>query len=90
MSDEPKKPGEVPREPVGKTFDDFVRGLPGELPGTARTNLHALRDAIEAGKPEDARRHLASVRESHGWLYEELARHPALSTLFNELALWGF
>lgn len=90
MNDEPKKPGEEHRDRVGKSFDDFVQSLPQELPGAARQDLHELRDAIAAGRPEDARRQLASVRERHGWLYEELARHPALSTLFNELALWGF
>jgi hypothetical protein len=36
------------------------------------------------------RESLSAVRDRHGWLYRELAEHPELSNLLNELALWGF
>jgi hypothetical protein len=36
------------------------------------------------------RTHMESLREQHGWLYKELAAHPQVATLLDELALWGF
>ena len=33
---------------------------------------------------------LAAVREHHGWLWEEMTRHPRVAALIDELALWGF
>ena len=30
------------------------------------------------------------MKERHGWLYEELVKHPSLAAFIDELALWGF
>jgi hypothetical protein len=30
------------------------------------------------------------VKDRHGWLYEELVKHPGLAAVIDELALWGF
>jgi hypothetical protein len=37
-----------------------------------------------------AREEMATVKDQHGWLHEELVKHPSLATLIDELALWGF
>jgi hypothetical protein len=42
------------------------------------------------GDTARARQELSDARERHGWLYDELARHPAVAALVHELALWGF
>jgi len=34
-------------------------------------------------------RHLDDLRERHGWLYKELAEHPRVAQLLDELALFG-
>ena len=46
--------------------------------------------AVAAGDADGMRLQLAQVKEHHGWIYEELARHPDVAALVNELALWGF
>ena len=52
--------------------------------------MERLRDATAGGDAGRAREELASVKERHGWLYEELVKHPSLAALIDELALWGF
>jgi hypothetical protein len=49
-----------------------------------------LRDAASRKDREGLREHLTEAKERHGWLYRELAAHPELATLLDELALWGF
>lgn len=67
------------RRKVGDRLDD----------GTRRT-LDDLRSAASAKDAAKLREGLSTVQERHGWLYRELAEHPDISTLLNELALWGF
>jgi len=35
------------------------------------------------------RNELHAVKEEHGWLFEEMAKHPDLAALVNELARLG-
>ena len=60
------------------------------LDGGARESVERLREAAASRDAEKMREHMGEVREQHGWLYRELAEHPAIATLLDELALWGF
>ncbi|HEY6050321.1 MAG TPA: hypothetical protein VIZ58_03670 [Thermoanaerobaculia bacterium] len=75
---------------VRDAFDSLHRNIGERLDGSARTSFDGLRDAAERRDRESLRRELTAVQEKHGWLYRELAEHPVLSNLLNELALWGF
>jgi hypothetical protein len=77
-------------EKVHEAFDAVRRDLDARLDVDERAAVERLRDAAAGGDPARAREELASVKERHGWLYEELVKHPSLATLIDELALWGF
>ena len=60
------------------------------MDGGARESLDRIREAAAGNDPEKMREHMTQVQEEHGWLYRELAEHPGVANLLNELALWGF
>jgi hypothetical protein len=75
---------------VEEAFASFL-GKHGErLDEPGQGLLDGMREAAARKDRERLRAHLAEARESHGWLYRELAAHPQLATLLDELALWGF
>jgi hypothetical protein len=75
---------------VRDAFDSFL-GRHGErLDEKGQGLLERLRKAAAQRDKERLREHLNEARERHGWLYRELAEHPQLATLLDELALWGF
>lgn len=75
---------------VQEAFDSFHQKLGDRLDSGARESVERLREAAASRDAEKMREHMGEVREQHGWLYRELAEHPAIATLLNELALWGF
>ncbi len=75
---------------VREAFDAVRRDLDHRLGDEERAAVEKVRDAAAAGDAEGARDALAEVKERHGWLYEELVKHPRLATIVDELALWGF
>jgi hypothetical protein len=75
---------------VAEAFNNLHQTLGDSLPHPARESLEKLRDAVAAQDAEQARRHLQDVKEKHGWLYTQLAEHPEVTALINELAIWGF
>lgn len=77
-------------EKVHEAFDAVRRDLDDRLGVEERAAVERLRDAAVEGDAERAREELASVKERHSWLYEELVKHPRLAALVDELALWGF
>ena len=77
-------------EKVDGAFDEVRRDLEGRLGEEERAAVERLRDAAVGGDAGRAREELATVRERHGWLYEELVKHPSLAAVIDELALWGF
>lgn len=92
MTDEPSTPSS-PEEHATRVRDAFAslqQRIDDRLDPASRESLDALRDAAAQKNAEGVRKNLSSVRESHGWLYRELAEHPEIANLLNELALWGF
>lgn len=80
-------------EPDGKVheaFDAVRRDLDARLGDEERAAVDRLHAAAADGDSARAREELASVKERHGWLYEELVKHPSLAAVIDELALWGF
>ncbi len=75
---------------VNEAFDAVRRDLDERLGVEERAAVERLRDAAAGGDAVRAREEMATVKEQHGWLYEELVKHPSLATLIDELALWGF
>ena len=75
---------------VREAFDAVRRDLGHRLGDEERAAVERVRDAAAEGDADKARGALAEVKERHGWLYEELVKHPSLATIIDELALWGF
>ena len=73
-----------------EAFDAFHEKLGGRLDGAARESVEKIREAAAAKDAEGVREQMGEVKERHGWLYRELAEHPEVATLLDELALWGF
>jgi hypothetical protein len=75
---------------VRQAFDSFLDGRAENLDAHGQGLIDRLRDAAANRDREGLREHLTEAKERHGWLYRELAAHPQLATLLDELALWGF
>jgi hypothetical protein len=75
---------------VRDAFDAFHEKVGARLDGAARETVDRIRDAAAAKDSASLRQRLGEVKERHGWLYRELAEHPQIATLLDELALWGF
>ncbi|HYN42033.1 MAG TPA: hypothetical protein VE129_09670 [Thermoanaerobaculia bacterium] len=75
---------------IHEAFDAVRRDLDERLGTDERAAVERLRDAAADGDADRAREEMTSVKERHGWLYEELVKHPSLATVIDELALWGF
>jgi len=87
--DSPNAPGEHEAR-VHEAFDAFHEKLGARLDGEVRESVDRIREAAAAKDAEALRQQMTAVQEEHGWLYRELAEHPAVANLLNELALWGF
>ena len=91
MSDD-KTPAAGPEDHqsrVHAAFDDLESTLGDKITADARRPLEQLRGAALEKDAEGIRGHMENVKERHGWLYEELAKHPGVAALVNELALMG-
>jgi hypothetical protein len=92
MADRDETPSESSdhQSRVKEAFDAFHKKVGERLDDKARDTVERLRAAAAEKDAEKLREHLGEVKERHGWLYRELAEHPAIATLLDELALWGF
>jgi hypothetical protein len=75
---------------VQEAFDSLHQKLGDRLDGGARESVEKLREAAARKDADKVREHMGEVQERHGWLYRELAEHPGIATMLDELALWGF
>jgi len=85
-----EKPSDHPADRVHASFDALHQQVEGRLDAASRTAIEKVRVAAAEGDRESMRAHMENLRERHGWLYKELAAHPQVATLLDELALWGF
>ena len=77
-------------ERVHASFDALNQKVGRHLDADARTAIEKVRTAAVERDRDAMREHMDALRERHGWLYKELAAHPQVATLLDELALWGF
>jgi hypothetical protein len=82
--------GESHAARVRDAFDSFLTRHGERLDPHGHRLLEEMRHAASEKNQGLLRQQLAEARERHGWLYRELAAHPSLATLLDELALWGF
>jgi hypothetical protein len=75
---------------VHEGFDALHETVGGRLDDASREAIEKLRSAATARDGDALRSGLEELRDRHGWLYRELAAHPKLATLIDELALLGF
>jgi len=74
---------------VQGAFDSFSSRVDAKLDDDARASVENLRRAASERDTDTLRRHLVDMRDRHGWLYRELAEHPEIANLLDELALLG-
>ena len=75
---------------VREAFDSFHQKVGDRLDNDARESVEKLREAAARKDADKVRQHMGEVQQRHGWLYRELAEHPGIATMLDELALWGF
>lgn len=74
---------------VRRAFDSFAESVGSRLDEAARKSVAQVREAAEARDGDRLRGHLNDLSKRHGWLYRELAAHPEVANLLDELALLG-
>ena len=74
---------------VRESFDDLHAQVGSRLDASGRDAMEKIREAAASRDAAALRAHLADLRERHGWLYKELAAHPRVANLLDELALLG-
>ena len=74
---------------VRESFDSLHDQVGARMDEGQREALENLRAAAQARDGEALRKGLKDLRDRHGWLYRELAEHPRVANLLDELALLG-
>jgi hypothetical protein len=90
MADEPGERDEHESR-VHESFDSLYERdeVRGRIDDASRDAVEKLRAAAAARDGEALRKGLKSLRDEHSWLYRELAAHPRLANLLDDLALLG-
>ena len=86
----PGTAGDDHSQRVHSAFDDLHDTLGERSTPEARASVEKLRAAALARDGDGLRESLEDVKRRNSWLYQELARHPKVAALVNELALMGF
>ena len=89
MAGDPKPPSDDHQTRVSESFDALHEQLGERLDSEGRGAIQRIRSAAASRDTASLKTHLAELRESHGWLYKELAEHPRIAQLLDELALFG-
>lgn len=85
----PEKTPEDHAARVHESFDSLDAQVGGRLDASGRDAMQKIRAAAASRDAAALNAHLADLREKHGWLYQELAAHPRIANLLDELALLG-
>lgn len=85
----PKEPPDEHAARVRESFDSLHAQVGPRLDRAGRDAIEKIRSAAETKDAAALRAHLADLQERHGWLYKELAAHPRVANLLDELALLG-
>jgi ubiquinone biosynthesis protein UbiJ len=74
---------------VRASFDALHEKVGSQLDDASRAAVERVRDAAASKDVEALRTHVDELKQRHGWLYRELATHPQIANLLDELALLG-
>ena len=85
----PDQPPDDHASRVSESFDSLDAQVGGRLDPGGRDAIEKIRTAAASKDAAALRAHLAELEERHGWLYKELAAHPRIANLLDELALLG-
>lgn len=83
------RPDDAHHQRVHAAFDDLDERLGDRATPEARASVESLRAAALAKDAARLKGQLEDMRANHNWLWEELAAHPRVAALVNELALMG-
>jgi len=84
-----RPPSDEHQTRVSESFDALRERVGGRLDPAGRDAIERIRSAAASKDTEALKTHLAELKERHGWLYQELAAHPRVANLLDELALLG-
>ena len=84
-----RKTSDDHRTRVRDSFDSLHAQVGNRLDEQGREAIERLRQAAEERDGAALRAGLNDLRTRHGWLYKELAAHPRVANLLDELALLG-
>src|SRR5262249_10241026 len=84
-----KPPEDDHASKVHADFDELHERLADRLDEPGPAAIERVRTAAAGRNGAELRRSLVTLRDEHGWLYKELAAHPRLANLLDELALLG-
>ena len=85
---DPKPPGDHDSR-VAESFDALHAQLGARVDAAGKEAIAKIRAAAASRDAAALKTHLSDLRERHGWLYTELATHPKIAQLLDELALMG-
>ncbi|HWZ86300.1 MAG TPA: hypothetical protein VN032_08865 [Thermoanaerobaculia bacterium] len=74
---------------VQASFDALRAKVEPKLDDASREAIERVRAAAASKDVAALRTHVEDLKERHGWLYKELATHPRIASLLDELALLG-
>ena len=74
---------------IAGAFGSFEKKL-GERFTKEEERVIGIREAALKGDKAELEKHLAKTKSETSWLYEELMKHPEISSIMRELAIMGF
>ena len=89
MSDEIRNDPNERSHYVRSAFESWHKSLGDRVSKEDEERMLGIREAIESGDREAAEKHLTRTREESSWLYEELMKHPEISSIMRELSIMG-
>jgi hypothetical protein len=84
-----EKPPDDHASRVHASFDALHEKVGPKLDDASRAAIERVKSAAVSKDADALRAHVGELKERHGWLYKELATHPQIANLLDELALLG-
>jgi hypothetical protein len=75
---------------VHEAFDSLHKNVGEPLSKEDEERMLGIRHAVASGDREKAKEHLTTTKEHSSWLYDELMKHPEISSIIRELSILGF
>jgi hypothetical protein len=89
LPDSPNTGGDDHNERVRSSFNEWRESVRHRIKPQDEEHINNIEDAVLVRDSERARKHLEESRTTSSWLEEELMKHPTISTVMRELAIFG-